>query len=76
MIPDMAPPKKHKKRPATAKDQKKAGWTPKFTMTLDAQTIIRLEEIREFHELANRSDTMRFLAKEEAARIARREKKE
>ena len=73
-MPNMAPPKKHKKRPATAKAREKAGWKPIVSVTLDAITLVRLEEIREANELDSRSDAIRWLAKEEAARMARREK--
>lgn len=76
MIDRMAPPKKHKKRPATAKAREKAGWKRIVAVTLDAQTIIRLEDIRAANELDSRSDAIRWLAKEEAARMARRERKD
>lgn len=65
----MPTPKKHKTRPATARQYRKAGWTPKVTMTLSTETQEQLDAIGAARGLQGRSAVVRFLAAQELTRI-------
>lgn len=65
----MAPPKKHKKAPYTAKERAKAKWTPRVTLTLPAETQEQLEAVGAAKGLIGLSAVVRYLAAEAARKL-------
>lgn len=65
----MAPPKKHKKAPYTAKERSKAKWTPRVTLTLPQETQDQLEAVGATKGLVGLSAVVRYLAAEAHRKI-------
>lgn len=61
--------KKHKTRPSTTRQYRKAGWIPKVTLTMSAETQGQLDAIGAAKGLQGRSAVVRFLAAQELTRI-------